>query len=94
MSENIFNYIDDKNSKDMLENAYTAITLTEMWNYMKKDVESYCFNDDNEIQIISKKMSELGYNDHSGASFGITMRNMQFIAKYGLKEHEKKWKKG
>ncbi len=88
----MFDYTDD-HSRVMLENAYTAIFLTEMWSYMKKDVDSYMFSSDKEIEIISNKMIELGYDGHSGASFGMTMRNMQFIALHGMEEHKKMWLK-
>jgi len=90
--QSIFDYT-DIHSKDMFENAYQAISLTEMWDYMKKPTESYMFSSDKEIGIISKKMEELGYYGHSGASFGMTMRNMQFIALHGLEEHKKMWLK-
>jgi hypothetical protein len=43
----------------MFENAYQAISLTEMWDYMKKDRESFMFSSDKEIEIISKKMEDL-----------------------------------
>ena len=88
--QSIFYYVDD-NSRIIFENAYQAISLTEMWDYMKKDRESFMFSSDKEIEIISKKMEDLGYDGHSGSSFGITMRNMQFIALNGLEEHKKKW---
>ena len=88
--QSIFYYIDD-NSRIIFENAYQAISLTEMWDYMKKDRESFMFSSDKEIEIISKKMVDLGYDGHSGSSFGITMRNMQFIALNGLEEHKKIW---
>ena len=90
--QSIFDYTDN-HSRVMLENAYQAISLTEMWDYMKKNTESYMFSSDKEIGIISKKMGELGYDGHSGASFGMTMRNMQFIALNGLEEHKKMWLK-
>jgi hypothetical protein len=90
--QSIFNYTDD-HSRVMLENAYTAISLTEMWDYMKKNSDSYMFSTDKEIKIISDKIEELGYHGHSGASFGLTMRNMQFIALHGLEEHKKMWLK-
>jgi hypothetical protein len=90
--QSMFNYADN-NSRAMLENAYQAISLTEMWDYMKKDRESFMFSSDKEIKIISNKMEELGYNGHSGASFGVTMRNMQFIALNGLDAHKKMWLK-
>jgi hypothetical protein len=88
--QSIFYYVDD-NSRIIFENAYQAISLTEMWDYMKKDRESFMFSSDKEIEIISKKMEDLGYDGHSGSSFGITMRNMQFIALNGLEEHKKIW---
>ena len=88
IEQSIFNYTDD-HSRVMLENAYTAISLTEMWQYMKKNVESYMLCNDDELKIISDKMEELGYHGHSGASFGITMRNMQFIALHGMEDHKK-----
>ena len=80
--QSIFYYVDD-NSRIIFENAYQAISLTEMWDYMKKDRESFMFSSDKEIEIISKKMADLGYDGHSGSSFGITMRNMEYIAKNG-----------
>lgn len=52
--QSIFYYVDD-NSRIMFENAYQAISLTEMWDYMKKDRESFMFSSDKEIEIISKK---------------------------------------
>jgi hypothetical protein len=34
-------------------------------------------------------MVELGYDGHSGCSFGYTMRIMQYIAKYGEEKYKK-----
>ena len=90
IEQSIFNYTDD-HSRVMLENAYQAISLTEMWDYIKKDTESFMLCNDKELKVISDKMIELGYDGHTGASFGITMRNMQFIALNGLGEHKKIW---
>jgi hypothetical protein len=78
-----FLYISELHSREMLVNAWNAITQLEIWDYMKKDTCSYTFNNDNEIDIISRKMEELGYNGHSGFSFGWTMRQMQIISKIG-----------
>jgi hypothetical protein len=38
------------------------------------------------VSQITKKMSELGYDGHSGSSFGWTMRSMEFLAKNGKEE--------
>lgn len=86
-----FDYVDDKNKQRMLKNAYQAINLTAMWDYMKKDIKNFMYNDDYQINIITEKMSELGYNEHSGSSFGETMRHMQFIAEHGLEKHRNNW---
>ena len=37
-----------------------------------------------EVSRISERISQLGYDGHSGASFGFTMRAMEYIAKNGL----------
>ena len=78
-----FIYVKDDNKKEMLQNAWTAITQLDLWDYMKRDTDSYMMSSDAEINIITKKMEELGYNGHSGSSFGWTMRQMQHIAQHG-----------
>ena len=78
-----FNYINDKVYKIMLVTAWKAITITKTWNYIKKNRESFTFANDEKIQLILKTIIDLGYDGHSGNSFGLTMRNMQFIANYG-----------
>jgi hypothetical protein len=89
-----FKYISCKISREMLQNAYKAITLTETWKFVKKDIESFSFSSAPEIWHITNKMVELGYNNHSGSSFGWTMRQMQYIAKFGeesFKEMTEQW---
>jgi hypothetical protein len=81
-----FKYIDDDWMRDMLVTAWQAITLTEMWDFVKQDIESFMFSNDSRINIIYNKIEKLGYMGHSGASFGCTMRTMQYIAKYGEKK--------
>jgi hypothetical protein len=78
-----FIYVKDDNKKEMLQNAWTAITQLDLWDYMKRDTDSYMMSSDKEINIITEKMAELGYDGHSGASFGWTMRQMQYIAEHG-----------
>jgi nanoRNase/pAp phosphatase (c-di-AMP/oligoRNAs hydrolase) len=78
-----FEYVQDVWMREMLVNAWQAITITETWDFVREDTDSFMFSRDPRIEIITNKMVELGYGGHSGASFGCTMRNMQFIAKYG-----------
>jgi hypothetical protein len=78
-----FEYVQDFWMREMLVNAWQAITITETWDFVREDTDSFMFSRDPRIEIITNKMEKLGYTGHSGASFGCTMRNMQFIAKYG-----------
>lgn len=76
-------YIKNDLVREMCENAWKAITLTNNWEFVFQDIDSFMMSRDNRVDEISLKMEELGYKGHSGTSFGCTMRNMQFLAKYG-----------
>lgn len=84
-----FEYITDTNHREMLINAWRAITLTGNWSFIKQKIESFMFSTDPRINIIYEKMEELGYNKHSGCSFGCILREMQFISQNGEKEYIK-----
>jgi hypothetical protein len=83
----------DKRTRDMLQNAFQAITLTETWEFVENPIESFMWSQDSRINIISRKMSELGYDGHSGFSFSWTMRQMQSLARNGEKEFKKSYLK-
>jgi nanoRNase/pAp phosphatase (c-di-AMP/oligoRNAs hydrolase) len=78
-----FEYVQDRHSREMLLNAWQAITTTELWDFVKQDIDSFMFSHDPRVTRIYNKMEELGYGGHSGASFGFTMRNMQYLAEHG-----------
>ena len=84
-----FNYVKNRSDRELYINAYQAITQTEMWDFMKEDPgeDGYMFCSHPNMQKIGAKMNELfgGYvnNPHSGCSFACTMRNMQYIARFG-----------
>ncbi len=80
-----FEAIKDNHVREMMKNAYDAITMAEGgWDYMKNfNEESFMFSSDPMVRTISKNMEILGYNGHSGASFGWTMRTMEYLAKKG-----------
>ena len=87
-----FEYVNEWDRK-MFVNAWQAITLTENWEFMKADIESFMWSGDLRVDIISAKMIELGYNGHSGSSFGYTMRRMQYLAKNGEEKFKKEYLK-
>ena len=84
-----FNFITDSHEKVMLETAYQAITSLELWDYMKKPTDGYMVSSDKELYLIMNEIQKLGYDGHSGGSFGCTMRDMQYIAQHGLSEYTK-----
>jgi len=86
-----FDYIKNNSEKRMLQTAYQAINILELWNYMKEDPggNGFVFSGDIRVRKIYNKIEELGYQGHSGSSFGCTLRDMQIIAQKGEKEYRK-----
>jgi hypothetical protein len=76
-------YIKNKLEREMYTNAWNAITLTNNWDFVAQNIENFAFSTDPRIYEITEKMEELGYNGHSGVSFSLTMRSMQYLVKYG-----------
>ena len=71
--------------KEMLSDAYGAITKCKLWDYMKtyspKANEDFRISEpSHEILRINKG---LNYDYHNGLSYDYTMRVMEFIAKNG-----------
>ena len=83
-SQELFSFITNTSNRDMLVNAYDAITKANAWDFVKKDCNSFMFSSDPIIWKITEAMNELGYYGHSGASFGIVLREMQYIAQHGI----------
>jgi hypothetical protein len=86
-------YIKNNYEKSMITNAWQAITQTETWDFVSQNIDSFMISNDHRINIILNKMEELGYDGHSGCSFCLTMRNMQFLAQKGEEEFKKLFEK-
>ena len=85
-------FITNANDKDMIQNAMVTINQLELWDWLKNfDEESFMYSNSPNIQVIYQKMAENGYDRHSGSSFGVTMRNMQYIAKHGFENWKTLW---
>ena len=71
------------------QNMYNSITQLNLWDFMKQDPPSntgYLFWNVPEVKSISNAV----YSDgHSGSSFALCMRTMQYIAKYGWEKYVK-----
>jgi hypothetical protein len=83
-----FEYLTDENERNMYANAHDAITSCELWEWFGRfnpGEGGFMFGDSPpNLNRIKDKIgsSPIGQN-HSGSSFGHTMRVMQYIAKSG-----------
>jgi len=73
----------------MVKNGYAAVSQTELWDWLKKfrpnHNEGFMFSNHENITRIGDAMeSQPNPPGHSGASFGLTMRHLHYIAKHGL----------
>ena len=70
------------NEREMLSDAYKAVNISEAWDAMKQEPSGggFMYSDDAWIKRINSHMK---YDGHSGASYGWTMRQIQFIARNG-----------
>lgn len=74
----------DDFERTMLEDAYKAVTKSNRWDFLRRsDVpgpKGFMFSSWPQMKDIDTNME---YQGHSGASYGWTMRQMEFIAKQG-----------
>ena len=82
-----FDFVEDS-ARAYYQNAHWALTETNMWEWLATFTPPnnqgfmYC-NDDN-LTIVERKMFEQDVaQNHTGATFGITMINMKYIAENG-----------
>lgn len=90
--EGEFDFVLDKETRDMLKNAYWAVTQCESWSWLRTfNEESFMWSTSPMLDRIMNKMSERPEGRlHSGASFAYIMRSMEYIAKNGYAAFEKK----
>ncbi len=66
----------------MYKDVYDATTAANMWETMRStDTESFMFHAGPWVNEIHKHMKLL--DTHSGCSYGITLRNVEMVAKQG-----------
>lgn len=87
-----FSFIRDELSRRYVEDVYQAITKAEAWDLMKEEPEAgkgYMFTSNPLYKLIQNRMEY--YGDHSGSSYGWTMRQAQFIAQKGWNAYVELW---
>jgi hypothetical protein len=71
--------------KEILDRAQKVITKLKMWKFLKNyELHSntgFCYCTNKTILNIMNEIQK-DYDGHSGASMGITMRNLHKIAKF------------
>ena len=78
-----FSFLPDESDRRQLADFYQAITKAEAWELLKQDPGEggFMYSRTWNGEHIHKHMTTL--DEHSGASYGLSMRNMQYIAKNG-----------
>ena len=75
-------FISNQNQREMIQTAINAANNLELWNWFRSNtIESFMFSNSPNVHRMYVEIERLGYSGHSGASFGCTMRNIEFIAK-------------
>jgi hypothetical protein len=79
-----FGFIKEEHWRRCLKNAYDKISEMDFWDFMKNESPppdtGYVFWSHENVVKIGEL---LDLDGHSGSSFGICMRNMEYIAKHG-----------
>ena len=78
-------FITDTHQKEIIDTAIRAVNNLELWNWLRDiHTESFMFSNDPNIMRVYREIEKVGYTGHSGASFGCTMRHIEFIAKNSI----------
>ena len=87
-----FSFVNDNLERTVYEDAWKTVNKLDVINYLKnKDInEPWMFiNNDTALMIINNlEMKDY----HSGCSLALTMRAMEYIAKYGWNDFVQKYK--
>jgi hypothetical protein len=91
-----FSFIADAHTRSVIKNGYTAVSQLELWDWLKTfEVEAnagFMFSGNRNVHNIGVKMHSLPDDpQHSGSSFGFTMRTLQFIAKNGIDKYREEF---
>jgi hypothetical protein len=73
-----FSFVKDDMFRKALEHDYSVVCKLDLWSYFENIDPQTIFSFDEKLNAIDQ-----WYDQHSGASFHISMKNMQIIARYG-----------
>ena len=79
-----FSFLTSKSERMMLEDAFQAVTAADAWELLKlpsvPGEGGFMFSSHPAVLRISDCMK---FDGHSGGSFSLTLRQMEYIAKHG-----------
>jgi hypothetical protein len=82
-----FECVVDEQEKMYYRSAYNSIMQLELWDWVQQNNEPFLLNKSPEMTMLKKRMWQDEINSyHSGASYALVMRQMEFIAKEGYEE--------
>jgi hypothetical protein len=90
--EDRFLFVKDTDDRELIKAAFEAITICELWKWFSsfnpEDGLGFMFTEGvPELNRLKKEMEKNEVNsNHSGSSYGITMRIMQYISINGYKK--------
>lgn len=87
----LFDFEESAMMRTCLQDAYDAVTELNLWDYLRDThFDSFTYYHGSNVELHDQLLKLVDKNNiHSGASYGITMRNMECIAKQGFAE----WKR-
>ena len=77
----------DKDFRPIMKHMYDCIEKNKLWEWLKEynPTDGFMFSSHPNVYTISNDKN-VSNDGHTGATFGVTMRMMQRIAKVGLKQ--------
>lgn len=88
-----FEYIQTRCERERLAIVWKSITELNLWDFMKKDINSYTLDDELKIGLIWNNIVTNGCNQFNSANkFCISIREMQYIALNGEENYREKYR--
>ena len=82
-----FECVDDEQSQMYFRSAYNSITQLELWGWVQRNNGPFLLNRSHEMELLKARMAQDEINSyHSGASYSLVLRQMEFIATEGYEK--------
>lgn len=91
-----FEFVKNKSTKEFLKSAHKAISLCELWDWMRiyqpPPNSGFMWEKTPELDRINQQLWKDPVNEyHSGSSYGFIMREMELIAKNGYENYKNRY---